>query len=87
MNKIVKAYQSNGFKAVRRRNLYYRLSKLKNAKDLALVKATVVTTSSDAQGVLSDITGDQSFQQTIVTNYGTDNHTNVGGRKKAAKKQ
>jgi hypothetical protein len=33
MNKIVKAYQSNGFKAIRRQNLYYRLSKLKNAKD------------------------------------------------------
>jgi hypothetical protein len=46
-----------------------------------------VTTSSETQGVISDITGNQSFQQKTVTNSGTDNSTNVVGRKKGATKQ
>ena len=32
MDKLVKKFNSNGFKAVNRQNLYYRLEKLKNNK-------------------------------------------------------
>jgi hypothetical protein len=34
-----------------------------------------------------EITGDQSSQNMIITNCGTDNSTKVGGRKKEAMKQ
>jgi hypothetical protein len=46
-----------------------------------------VTTYSETQGVISDIPGDQSFQHVTATNSGTDNSSNVGARKKGAKKR
>jgi hypothetical protein len=59
--KLVQSYHTNGFKAVMRQNFYCRLSKQKNSKNSALLGAIVVTTSSETQGVISDLTTDQSF--------------------------
>jgi len=87
VNKIVKAYQSYGFKAVTRQHLYYRLSKMKNANDSALLRAAVATTSSETQGVISDITGDETLQEDTVTNSVIDGSSNIGGRKKGTTKE
>jgi len=70
-----------------RQNLYYRLSKLKNANDSTLLGVTIATTSSETQGVISDITGDEALQQTIVTNSVIDVSSNIGGRKKGTTKE
>lgn len=83
IKKIVKAYQSNGFKAVTRQNLYYRLSKMRNANDSALLGATVATTSSETQGVISDITGDETLNEETVI----DGSSKIGGRKKGTTKE
>jgi hypothetical protein len=39
---------------------------MKNANDSALLRATVATTSSETQGVISDITGDETLQEETV---------------------
>jgi hypothetical protein len=83
IKKIGKAYQSNGFKAVTRQNLYYRLSKMRNANDSALLGATVATTSSETQGVISDITGDETLHEETVI----DGSSKIGGRKKGTTKE
>ena len=87
IKKIVKAYQSNGFKAVTRQNLYYRLSKMRNANDSALLGATVATTSSETQGVISDITGDETLNEETVTNSVIDGSSKIVGRKKGTTKE
>ena len=58
VDKLVKKYNSNGFKAVTRQNLYYRLSKLKDSKgiDNSGLTGRTVTTSAETQGAISDLT-------------------------------
>ena len=90
VDKIVKTYNSNGFKAVTRQNLYYRLSKLKSGKsddNSQLIGASIVT-SSQMEGVLSDLTEEHVFSDVSNTQRDSQNEiqfistTNIGGRKK-----
>jgi hypothetical protein len=52
-----------------------------------LLRAIVATTSSETQGVILDITGNETLQQTTVTNSIIDVSSNIGGRKKGATKE
>jgi len=58
VDKLVKNYNSNGFKAVTRQNLYYRLSKLKDSKgiDNSRLTGRTISTSTETQGAISDVT-------------------------------
>jgi hypothetical protein len=95
VDKIVKTYNSNGFKAVTRQNLYYRLSKLKSGKsndNSQLIGASIVT-SSQTEGVLSDLTEEHVLSDVSNTQRDSQNEiqfistTNIGGRKKGTTKQ
>ncbi len=79
VDRIVKSYNKNGFKAVTRQNLYYRLSKLKDMgpeNGSGIVGKSIVAIEST--GVTSDITDEQIL---------IDVPTNTGGRKKGSTKQ
>jgi hypothetical protein len=82
VDKIVKAYNANGFKAVTRQNLYHRLSKQKRGEDSTTSKTqivTVVTTGAETEGVISDLT-DVKYNNQIASI----SITNSGGRKKGS---
>jgi hypothetical protein len=82
VDKIVKAYNANGFKAVTRQNLYYRLSKQKKGEDSTTSKTqivTVVTTGAETEGVISDLTDDQYNNQIASISI-----TNSGSQKKGS---
>ena len=79
VDRIVKSYNKNGFKAVTRQNLYYRLSKLKDMgpeNGSGIVGKSIVAVESTR--VTSDITDEQIL---------IDVPTNTGGRKKGSTKQ
>jgi ribosomal protein L44E len=93
VDKIVQAYNANGYKAVTKKNLYYRLSKLKSGKnegDSQMLGATIVT-STQTEGVLSDLTEERILSD--VSNVQQDdnninrNSINIGGRRKGSMKQ
>jgi hypothetical protein len=94
VKKIVKAYNANGFKAVTRQNLYYRLSLLNSSSnrenDSQLVGATIVT-GVNMEGVLSGLTEECIMVETdAVTTYSSSTNTttiNIGGHKKGSTKQ
>jgi hypothetical protein len=85
MDKLVKSYNNNGFKAVTRQNLYYRLSKLivlNSDNDMQLMGQTIVTTA-ESEAVILDITDEQ-----VLFNAMNDtNSTNIGGRRKGSTKE
>jgi hypothetical protein len=88
VDKLVKNYNSNGFKAITRHNLYYRLSKLKDSKgiDNSGLTGRTVTTSAETQGAISDLTeepicNDNNTSTTSSTNS-NEEVRNAGGRKK-----
>ncbi len=83
VDKLVKNYNKNGFKAVTRQNLYYRLSKLKDGLGDELTGKTIVTSATS--GVTSDITDEQILAD--VSNNQQDAPTNPGGRKKGTTKK
>jgi len=85
MNKLVSNYNKNGFKAVTRDSLYYRLKKSKFGSNISvtsssLVGATIIT-NVDSQGVISDLTGEP-----IDSDTHSEAVVNLGGRKKGSTK-
>ena len=95
VDKLVKTYHSNGYKAVTRDNLNYRLKKNKtcSAKDSIIGSSVVMTNRSidvvsdlsDQTAGLRDISNTASAPIDEAPNTST-NVTKVGGRKKGSKK-
>ncbi len=90
VDKIVKTYNSKGFKAITRQNLFYHLSKLKASKsddNLLLIGAFTVT-SLQTEGVMSNLTEEHVLSGASNTQRDSQNETqfvsttNVGGQKK-----
>ena len=68
MDKLKKKYQANGFKAMKRQNLYYRL---KNRKEFTAREGLTVSTVSvavESNAVFSDLTGDTHNNSSNDTN-------------------
>jgi len=60
VDKLVKTYNKNGFKAVTRDNLYYRLKKHKNNRDsVSLLGSSVVVSERSSNEVISDLSDDR----------------------------
>jgi hypothetical protein len=93
VDKLIKNYNSNGFKAVTRQNLHYRLSKLKDSKgiDNSRLTGRTVTTSVEMQGAISDLTEEQlcNDNDTSTTNSTNSSESvrNTGSRKKGTTKK
>jgi hypothetical protein len=89
MDKLVKKFNSNGFKAVNRQNLYYRLEKLKNNKSNDSLVGKTLSVLEDNTAIVSDLSGETLH---TVTDNTTSNDTsiiniaksNAGGRKKGS---
>ena len=89
MDKLVKKFNSNGFKAVNRQNLYYRLEKLKSNKSNDSLVGKTLSVSEDNTAIVSDLSGETLH---TVTDNTTSNDTsiiniaksNAGGRKKGS---
>jgi hypothetical protein len=65
MDNLIKKYQSNGFKAVNRQNLYYRLEKMKKKgmnDDIIGKKLSL----SDTTAVVLDLSGDTYHDHSIT---------------------
>jgi hypothetical protein len=99
MDKLIKKYQANGFKAVTRQNLYYRL---KNRKEFMVREGLTVSTVSvavESNAVFSDLTGDTHNNSSNDTNERSGSirgdsipersirSSNIGGRKKGSTAQ
>ena len=87
LDNIVKTYNQNGFKAVTRQNLYYRLRNLKagkNDSETNLLGQTIAV-SGASQGVISDITEEHILAD--VSNTEQSIQPNPGGRKKGSTKK
>ncbi len=87
MDKLVKGYNKNGFKAITRQNLYYRLSKLKvpnSDNSTQLIGQTIVTTR-ETEAVILDTTNEQILL--YIMNLTDTNSTNIGSRKKGSMKE
>lgn len=98
MDKLIKKYQANGFKAVTRQNLYYRL---KNRKEFTAREGLTVSTVSvavESNAVFSDLTGDTHNNSSNDTNERSGSirgdsipersiRSNIGGRKKGSTAQ
>jgi len=89
MDKLVKKYQSNGYKAVTRQNLYYRLKTMKESPLSGALAGTSVSVAVDLNAVLSDLTGDTYNSNSSIDVNETINSTtrNIGGRKKGSTAQ
>jgi hypothetical protein len=89
MDKLVKKYQSNGYKAVTRQNLYYRLKTMKESPLSGALAGTSVSVAADSNAVLSDLTGDTYNSNSSIDVNETINSTthNIGGRKKGSTAQ
>jgi hypothetical protein len=97
IDKIAKAHNTNGFKAIASQNLYYCPTNLKNDKcdnNSQLIGASIVT-SMQVEGalsnlteehILSDVPNTQRYSQ-IETQVDTVITNNFGGRKKGSTKQ
>jgi hypothetical protein len=60
VDKLVKTYNKNGFKAVTRDNLYYRLKTHKNDRDsVSLLGSSVVVSERSSNEVISDLSDDR----------------------------
>jgi hypothetical protein len=95
VDKIVKTYNSKGFKAITRQNLFYHLSKLKASKsddNLLLIGAFIVT-SLQTEGVMSNLTEEHVLSDASNTQRDSQNETqfvsttNFGGHKKGSTRQ
>lgn len=94
MEKLVKTYNKNGFTAVNRDNLNYRLKQYRNnppAKDNPVIgKKVLVTTSDDTLGVVPDLTAEETSdhlqtseaQIPTTATITTDSNTSSGHAKK-----
>jgi hypothetical protein len=80
LDKIVKTYNQNGFKAVTRQNLYYRLCNLKSGKtdERTNVLGCTIAASGASQEVISDIMEERIL--TDVSNTEQSIPPNAGGR-------
>ena len=58
MDKLIKRYQGNGFKAVTRQNLYYRLKQRKGKTTTDNLVGKNLTVSGDTTAVLLDLSGE-----------------------------
>jgi hypothetical protein len=83
--KLVKGYNKNGFKAITRQNLYYRLSKLKAPDSDNNMLGQRIVTNGESKAVLSDTTDEQILLD-ITSDIDT-NSTNIGNRKKGSTKE
>ncbi len=93
VDRLDKNYNSNGFKAVTRQNLYYWLSKRKDSKgiDNSRLTGRTISTSTETQGAISDVTeepicNDNDTRTSSSTNSNED-VWNAGGRKKGTTKK
>jgi hypothetical protein len=95
MDKLVKKYQGNGYKAVTRQNLYYRLNRRKEDKTIDNLLGKNISVSGDTAAVSSDLSGDtfyinsNSSNEVETSNISnieaeTSNRSNIGGRKKGS---
>lgn len=84
VNKLIKKFKSNGFKAVTRENLYYRLEKHKkvDAND-TIIGTTLSVSAENTTAVVSDLT-DPSSAVTADENETTLINSKRGGRKKGS---
>jgi hypothetical protein len=69
LDKIVKTYNQNGFKAVTRQNLYYQLCNLKAGKTDSKINLLghTIAVSGASQGVISDIMEERIFTDVAIT--------------------
>jgi hypothetical protein len=58
MDKLVKRYKDNGFKAVTRQNLYYRLKNVKSIMTIDKLVGKNLSISGDTYAVVSDLSGE-----------------------------
>jgi hypothetical protein len=98
MNKLIKKYQANGFKAVTRQNLYYRLEKSKEFTARKGLTVSTVSVAVESHAVFSDLTGDTHNNSSNDTNERSGSirgdsipersiRSNIGGRKKGSTAQ
>jgi hypothetical protein len=87
LDKIVKCYNKNGFKAVTRQNLYYWLRNFKSSQsdDTTSILGRTIAISGASQEVVSDITEERIL--TYVSNIVQSIPLNAGGRKKGSTKE
>jgi hypothetical protein len=96
VDKLVKTYNTNGFKAVTRDNLYYRLKKHKNNRDsVSLLGSSMVVSEHSSNEVISDLSDDRLLID--VSNIVTEPYDAVprtstavvakGGRRKGSTKK
>jgi len=92
MDKLIKKYQANGFKAVTRQNLYYRLKNRKECTTREGLNGGTVSVAVESNAVLSDLTEDNTHNNSSDThNNSSDTNeeirSNIGGRKKGSTAQ
>jgi hypothetical protein len=87
LDNIVKTYNQNGFKAITRQNLYYRLRNLKAGKTDSKTKllGQTIAVSGASQGVISDIMEEHILAD--VSNTEQSIQPNPGERKKGSTKK
>jgi hypothetical protein len=83
MDKLVKKYQGNGYKAITRQNLYYRLKCRKEDTTIDNLAGKSISIAVDTAAVLSDFSGD-TFYNNSSNEAETSNRSNIGGRKKGS---
>jgi hypothetical protein len=87
MNKLVSNYNKNGFKAVTRDSLYYRLKKCKAGNSCESIIGTTVNTSSESQGIISDITEEVILTDVSNTHPEVQLETNTSTKKVLAEER
>jgi len=68
MDKLIKKYQANGFKAVTRQNLYYRLKIRKEFLAREGLTVSTVSVAVESNAVFTDLTGDTHNNSSNDTN-------------------
>jgi hypothetical protein len=93
MDKHIKKFKDNGFKAVTRQNLNYRLKNMKSNMTIDKLVGKNLSISGDNSAVVSDLSGEtfhDSSNNATETNTSTnsitisESKTNIGGQKKGS---
>jgi len=87
MDKLVKKYQGNGFKAVTRQNLYYRLKNRKEDTAVHSLEGKTVSIAGEATAIVSELTDTSNSTVSCDSINISSSRSNVGGRKKGSTKQ
>jgi hypothetical protein len=81
MDKLVKIYQGNVFKAMTRQNLYYRLIRRKEDTTIDNLAGKNLSVGGDTAAVLLDLSG-ETFYNNSNNATKASNRSNIGGWKK-----